>query len=896
MGEGRMIQVLDDKTIDKIAAGEVVERPSSVVKELLENALDAGSTAVSVEIKNGGIDLIRVTDNGSGIPRAQVRTAFLPHATSKLRSIEDLYTLNSLGFRGEALPSIAAVSRVEMMTKPATSDTGTRYVMDGGEEKSIEEVGVPNGTTFVVKDLFLHTPARRKFLKSAMTEAGYVTSLVEEIALSRPDVSFKYTVNGTVKLVTQGNGNLKDVIYHIYGRDIAEALIPTEFEQNGMSLSGFIAKPVIARNSRNMENYFVNGRYVKDRLVAKALEDGYVGFLMQHKFPFVVLKITVPPESLDINVHPRKMEVKFSEGAAVYDFLRESIQKTLSGREHIRSFTPGRRAERSQPPRPSQKAPEPFERRSRNSYSEMGKPLHTDTSQKPSASSGLFRESSDGLYKTGTVNDSLDQRGGGILSRNLTENRKDGNAGAQGGSSILSGQTEYRKDGDAGRQGGAGILSVQTEYRKDGDAGTQGGASILSGQQGGVSVPQNGGGVLSGQTEYRKDGDAGTQEGVGILSGQKGGVSVPQNGGGVLSVQTENRKGGAWAGENGTSLLSSSSESREAGPGGEFAESIPSDLIRTDAGSDSSLLNSATLLNPDAGSTEGDLLNPNSTMKPDGTMNPNAALGPDGTMNPNASLGPDGTMNPNAALRPDGSMNPGFLLGPDGTMNPNAVLGPDGTMNSQLASESPEQMNLFGEKLLTADAAQEYRIVGQVFGTFWIVEYRDTLLYIDQHAAHEKVRYEHFMKQFEEREVVTQLCSPPIIITLDGQHRAVLEKFMDRFLEMGFEIEPFGGNEYAIRAVPEDLYGLTEKEVLISLLDELSEGRGLSDMSAIHDRIATMACKAAIKGNTRYSFAEAEALIKELLTLKEPYHCPHGRPTIIKMSKRDLEKQFKRIV
>ncbi len=656
------IKVLDDKTIDRIAAGEVIERPASVVKELLENALDAGATAISVEIKNGGIDLIRVTDNGCGIPLNQVRTAFLPHATSKLRKIEDLMSISSLGFRGEALPSIASISEVEIMTKTEEALTGARYVINGGTEVSLDEAGVPDGTTFVIRNIFYNTPARRKFLKSPMTEAGYVTALVEEIAMIRPDISFKYTVNGSNKLVTQGNGDLKEVIYRIYGRDIADSLLPIDAERSGMHLSGFLAKPVVARNSRTMENYFVNGRYVKDKTFSKALEDGYAGFLMQHRFPFCVLSLTVPPDELDVNVHPRKMEIKFSETSEVYEFIRKNVRTVLGGRELINHFSFGKEPTRPAPPPAAPKhAPEPFQR-----------PKHVPLS-KPAA------------YVTETGN-----------ADRVQENR------------------------------------------------------------------------------------------------------------------TAER---TFASEMATSRA---------------------------------------------------VLKEMSSITPSPVINKVVEEIPN--------------FNNENAIETKPEIKPQIKQEPDPV------------------AENPRQLDLFEEKILTRKASQEFRIIGQVFDTYWIIEYRDTMMMIDQHAAHEKVNYEHFMKQFENHEVTTQICQPPQIVTLDGAHRLVLEKYMDKFEEMGFQIEDFGGNEYAIRAVPEDMYGLQEKDVFISLLDELQDGTKLSEVSLIHDRIATMACKAAVKGNNRLSVMEAEVLIDKLLSCENPYNCPHGRPTVIQMSKKEMEKKFKRIV
>ena len=329
------IAVLDQNTIDKIAAGEVVERPASVVKELVENAIDAGATAVTVEIKEGGISFIRVTDNGNGIPKDQVPMAFLRHATSKIQKVEDLLQISSLGFRGEALSSISAVSQMEVITKTSEAMTGVRYLIEGGREKSLEEIGAPNGTTMLVRNLFFNTPARAKFLKTAMTEAGYVSAYMEQLALSHQDISFKYMVNGQMRLHSSGNSNLKDVIYGIYGRDITRELLEVRFERPGILIEGFIGKPVISRGNRNFENYYINGRYVKSKILMKAIEEAYKPYMMQHKYPFVCLQYTISGEEIDVNVHPTKMEVRFQNQGAVYNATYDMITQTLSRREMI---------------------------------------------------------------------------------------------------------------------------------------------------------------------------------------------------------------------------------------------------------------------------------------------------------------------------------------------------------------------------------------------------------------------------------------------------------------------------------------------------------------------------------------------------------------------------------
>ncbi|XME03362.1 DNA mismatch repair endonuclease MutL [Lachnospiraceae bacterium C1.1] len=690
------IKVLDEKTIDKIAAGEVVEKPASVVKELVENAIDAGACSISVEVKNGGTDLIRVSDNGDGIVRDQVRTAFLPHATSKLRKIEDLETIESLGFRGEALPSIASVSQVELLTKTVDEITGVRYCIDGGTEQSFDEVGVPDGTTFIVRNLFFNTPARKKFLKTAMTETGYVTELVEQLALLRPDIAFKYTANSSNKLVTSGNGDLKEVIYRIYGRDITSALLEVEKEEDGMTIHGFIAKPVIARSSRNMENYFVNGRYVKDKVISRAIEDGYSGFMMQHKFPFTVLSINVPTELLDVNVHPRKMEVKFGESEKVYDFIRNAVKESLSGREFINKFDFEKTSSKiAEAPKAPEKAPEPFEKKA------FGKPFK-ETVIKPT----VFR------------ND--------LIKKAVNKEEGVQNVLKEPALNLIIGRNEDKENSDKGIES---VISKELNFEIEDD----------------INYPS-------------------------------------ENNAAERTEKTEDNISDNFD----LNISESISENNEA----------------------------------DNNESDKDVT---------------------------------------------------FV-------------------------EKPRQMNLFEDKILDKNNADEFEIIGQIFDTYWIVQYHDKMLMIDQHAAHEKINYERFMKKFEERRVDKQICSPSVIITLDGAHRNILERFMDRFEEMGFEIEPFGGNDFAIKAVPGDLYGLTEEEILISLLDELDDGIKVSEVSAIHDRIATMSCKAAVKGNMKLSREEAKMLIAELMELKDPYNCPHGRPTIIQMSKSELEKKFKRII
>lgn len=621
------INLLNQSTIDQIAAGEVVERPSSVVKELIENAIDAGARAVTVELKEGGISLIRVTDNGCGIGKDQVKKAFLRHATSKIKSIEDLSCVESLGFRGEALSSIAAVAQVEVITKTEDELTGVKYSVAGGMEEDMEEIGAPAGTTFLVHNLFYNTPARRKFLKQPQTEGGYVSDLMEHIALSRPDISIKFVNGGQVRFHTSGNGDLKEVIYRIYGKEMAEAVIPFEAECNFCRVSGYIGKPEINRANRNFEIYFVNGRFVKDDIISKAIEEGYRQYVMQHKFPFTVLHFTVDPQEIDVNVHPSKMQIRIHKGNEMYSFLAGVIHDRLHEVEMIPKVLLDETKELKKEP---VKAPEPFElKRIANLVKEENsryEPQMPDSLQKPSNSR---------------------------------------------------------------------ILGLGNEK----------------------------------------------------LQGQN--------------------------------------------------EGIHSNIIKA---------------------------------------------------------------------------------------------------SDHIVVEKPVQLNLFEEKILTADARDEYRILGQIFDTYWLISFKDKLLIVDQHAAHEKVKYERLVKELEQKTISSQMINPPVVLTLTGKEEELLKNYMDYFEQLGFEIEEFGGGSFTIRSMPVDLYGCNEKELFVEIMDELSENPMKGTPDVILHKLASMACKSAVKGNNKMDIQEMEALIDELLTLENPYHCPHGRPTIISMSKYEIEKKFKRIV
>ena len=703
------IELLDQITIDKIAAGEVIERPASVVKELVENAIDAGSTAVTVEIEEGGISLMRITDNGCGIAKQDVENAFLRHSTSKIRSAEDLTHLSSLGFRGEALSSISAVARVELITKTREDVFGTKYIIEGGKGRTPEDTGAPDGTTFLVRQLFFNTPARRKFLKTPMTEASHISDLLTRLALSHPDISFRFINNGQVKLHTSGNGKMKDVIYHIYGREIANNLIPLEFEKDGVRLSGYLGKPVINRGNRNFENYFVNGRYVRNSILAKAIEDGYKDFTMQHRYPFVAFRIEINPEKIDVNVHPSKMELRFSNQQGIYNLLYEAISKGLHEPELIPEVE----------------------------MSEIKVP----------------------------------------------------------------GMSEERQE-------------KKTVIRDAGNPYRTGGTSP-------------------------KVGKSSVQEG----SGQAASWSRSEMPPAELQTQKNAEKTVATGDEKLDYFMQKMRERVYAGHLAEAKEEQEKDI--------------------------------------DAKESKMAAL----DENPSADI-----QNEEAENRAHSNKSEEKTERDPEKTEPDLFL-------KDLKAEKPKQLDLFEEQILKKEARQEYRIIGQVFETYWLIQYRDSLYIIDQHAAHERVLYEKTLSGMKKREYTSQYLSPPIILSLSMQEINVLETFKDRFTEIGFEIEPFGGDEYAVRAIPDNLFGIAKKELLLEMLDSLSDGLSTSlEPESIDEKIASMSCKAAVKGNMKLSYAEMDELINELLSLDNPYHCPHGRPTIIAMTKRELEKKFKRIV
>lgn len=649
------IQVLDQETINKIAAGEVIERPSSVVKELVENAIDAGATAVTIEIKDGGISFIRITDNGSGISKDDIPMAFLRHSTSKIKSIEDLMNVSSLGFRGEALSSIAAVSQVELITKTADDFTGSRYVIEGGNEISLEEVGAPDGTTFIVRNLFYNTPVRRKFLKTAATEAGYVNALIEHLSLSHPDISFRFINNNQNKLHTSGNMNLKDIIYGVYGRDITSNLMEISGKTQDVEITGFIGKPVICRGNRGYENYYINGRYIKSSIITKAIEEAYKGYIMPHNYPFTAIHFKINPSIMDVNVHPTKMELRFSKNEFVYRFVLETVKECLANRELAA------RVKLPDPVKQQQftKSPENIKQTEKSYVQENtdSKPYQAPRIEPPRESFYNSTESS-------------------VKQKNVNENQT------------------------------TGFIKNITDYTK---------------------MPP---------------------------------TRLPE----------------------------------------------PFEIKRSDE-----------------------------------------------------------------------------------------MIKEDKKIYEAEKKQEAEQLSMFDTPLMSGKAKADYRIIGQLFETYWLIEYEDKFYMMDQHAAHEKILYERFMNHLKVKDMDTQMIMPPVIIELNMQQEDAYKRNKQAFSRLGFEIEEFGGNAYKVNGLPAGLPNINLKQMLIDMIDGLTDDNS-TDLDIITERVATMSCKAAVKGNNKLSFEEAKELIEELMQAENPYNCPHGRPTLIVMSKYEVERKFKRIL
>lgn len=732
-----MIKLLDQYTIDKIAAGEVIERPGSVIKELVENSIDAGANAITIEIKEGGMSFIRITDNGCGISKEEVPVAFLRHATSKLKTADDLLKIASLGFRGEALSSIAAVAQVELITKQENALTGTRYQIHGGKEISNEEIGAPLGTTIVVRNLFYNTPARKKFMKTPATEGSYIYDLVCRMAMSHPDVSFKFIMNGADKLFTSGNGRLKEIIYHIYGRDITNNLLEINASNDQVKITGYLAKPSISRGNRSFEDYYVNQRYIKSNILTKAIEDAYRTFVMVHKFPFTVINFEIDPSLIDVNIHPAKRELKFINEPDMYDFTYISVRKALLFKELIPTVTPGKdKRPETLAERKVEKRPEPFET-NRRATELPPQPARPAQQEKPSMP-----------MQRATSN---------IPAQSMQPTTS---ASGQAVSSVIQSRQEQSVKPE--------LADVQSKP----DRAVRPDVSNIQPNPEHFASPvimqnRNNSPV---EIQYLKEDN---QSGKNIADNRVAENSVPYS--------TQPAK---------------------------------------------------TALNPAEASVQ---TNETSEQKKQEPITPEAKI-------------------------------------------------------------KYEQMDMFEDKFLTPEAKKKHRIIGQLFKTYWLIEYEDKFFIMDQHAAHEKVKFEELMANYKNKTAIPQYLMPPAIVSLSGTESEFLRENLEFFQNLGFQIEGFGGKEYKLSAVPANLFGLDGRELFLEFIGELSENGQKQTIDTFISKLSTMACKAAIKGNTSISFKEADTLIDQLMKLENPYTCPHGRPTLISMTETELEKKFKRIV
>lgn len=717
-----MIKVLDQNTINKIAAGEVIEKPSSVIKELVENSIDSGATAVTVEVKGGGLSFLRVTDNGAGIKKDEVKLAFLRHATSKLVTVEDLLSISSLGFRGEALASIAAVAQVEMITKTADDVTGLRYQIHGGKEISSEEIGAPGGTTIIVRNLFYNTPARKKFMKTDATETSYIYDLMCRICMSHPEISFKFIANGTDKLFTSGNGKLRDIIYHIYGRDITSNLLEINAENDYMKISGYIARPCISRGNRSFEGYYVNHRYIKSAVLTKAIEDAFRTFVMIHKFPFTEINFQVRPDLLDVNVHPTKMELKFANSQDIYSFTYNAIRETLLFKELIPDVAPGKDPK-----------PETFKQR--------------DVGNAPEAFENKRREE-----------------------------------------------------------------IVRAEER---------------------TVPQS-------QPEQHRPAEPQSQ---------------PEQ---LRSAETQ---------------------------------TSPQQLCPIEPQTSSQPIHPVIEIIDETSSSNNkgsDVIDNNKMEKPAG----NYIYADRNNDLERAIVQNRNVVNESPAYTAPAPARPSVTAA---TQDSTVSAASDAAYIEE-AGKKYVQQDMFQEKFLTKEARAKHRLIGQLFKTYWLIEYDGKFFIMDQHAAHEKVKYEELMENYKNKKIYSQYLMPPAVVTLSAAEIEFLHENMEMFEALGYQIENFGGREFKLNAVPDNLFGLDGRELFIDFIADASSSAKKVTIDTFIHKLSTMACKAAIKGNTEISFKEADALIDQLLKLENPYTCPHGRPTVISMTEAEIEKKFKRIV
>lgn len=809
-----MIRLLDDLTINKIAAGEVIERPVSVVKELVENAIDAGSSNISVEIKGGGIDYIRVTDNGSGIPYNEVPTAFLRHATSKIANSEDLFFLNTLGFRGEALASIASVSHTEMITKTSDALMGTKITYNGGELGECIQTGTPEGTTIIVKDLFYNVPARKKFLNSVQSEGNKVIEMMEELVLSNPEISFQLIVNGNVKIQTNGSGNVKDIIFRLYGKETFDAVLPLDYEDDFIRMYGFIAKPEVCRPSRAGENYFINGRFVKNEYITRGIEEGYRNFLMQHKFPFVVLFITLDTFGLDINVHPAKAEIRITNGDILVDILNKSIKKTLTDNELIPKALIFEEEKK-----PLERAPEPFEKELiKNSYviqkgydkKDKDEPEEKESESEPNDKSKEFTIEFDNIFKK----EDTPKTNNGFMERGVTINVK----------------SRYE---------------ILEEKLKNNDEEDEEIDNIK----------------LSEADESSSLNDKEDSTGV-VEKAEESKVEEP-----IKPIQKI-----VFDDDSLNEIFKKTFEDKPHLP--EVSESKDSQ-------------------NTDESKIE--------EKKPDEVNAFEIEEKQEFPKDFRSEFKDMSSQKPEKVefrVKTEGVKEREEFKSVSKNVNPDIFHKVDrfGSTTVKKEVEKEEQTLLFTEKTFDKQKIDKYEILGQIFDTYWLISVDNELLIMDQHAAHEKVLFEKFMKKFRENQLESQTLVVAQVASLGKSEMEVYEKYKDEFKRFGFIINDFGDKELFIRGVPTDLFGSDAKSLFMDIMSELMNVSPSMHVSTIEDRIATRACKAAIKGNQKVGIDDCKLLLDYLFTLENPFQCPHGRPTMIKITKTDLEKMFKRIV
>ena len=718
------IVLLDDLTINKIAAGEVIERPASVIKEMVENSIDAGANNITVEIKNGGISYIRVTDNGKGIAPDDLEIAFERHATSKIRKAEDLDVVTSMGFRGEALASIAAIANVELTSKTASQETGYKITVEAGDVLDKQEVGCQTGTSIVVKNLFFNTPVRYKFLKKDYTEAGYIEDAITRIALVNPNIAIKLINTGKTVIQTNGNGDIKSVIYSIYGKDVANGIIPVDYTYEDIKVTGVIGKPEIARSNRSNQLFFVNKRYVKDKTLSAATEQAFKGLIPIGKYGFVILNITMNPAKVDVNVHPAKLEVRFEEENKIFQSIYHSIKNTLLESELVAST----------------------EKREDNI-----------TENRPQ-SNGLFDFRKNEIKKIEEYNEQESK----IKTNSVQDNMNVGQGGPINTADILEQLKKMKED-----------LQKQIDNKEENDK---------------TKIE----GVLPESEEKKEEQTTENSE-----------TKIEEN------IQEENIQE-----ENIETKIEEINEQIEKMEGRDYTETPAEDF---------------------------------------NTMYEK-------------------------------------LFGRKPIETPIVEDKKDTNTAIDLIKEN---ISVFEES--AEYQRPTYKFIGIAFNTYIIIEMYKEMYIIDQHAAHERIMYEKVKRNYyNDTSKDSQLLLLPDIITLSHKEMEIAKDNMEMFEKAGFTLEEFGENTIKLTGVPTVCIDIDNKELFLETLDEINTVARTAKQEKEEKFIATVACKAAVKANMVLDKAEVENLMDKLLELPNPFTCPHGRPTAIKMSKYDIERKFAR--